>query len=218
MVIYEWPAMKDMNGDADRARQLAGALEDLAFRVVLVARECLDMWGSPMQILPPSLVADFVCGAGVADPRLVLLSLDSPPAVAFIVSTYWYFPTRPSLVDGWSPVLRSLAPQCKIIAMVDVVRPACSFCLIPQSKSCCRPLDDRLDCTGACSWMHPRVCVCVRLCVCAFFCVHTYAYVFSRFFFVRVAASEPSECCSAASAAVGGGSPRSSACCRGVRG
>jgi len=27
LIIYEWPAMRDMNGDADRARQLAGALE-----------------------------------------------------------------------------------------------------------------------------------------------------------------------------------------------
>jgi len=174
--------------------------QGLGFQVAHVARECLGMWGSPIENLPPSLVANFTCGVEAADPRSRLLvsptphtpspklallhstpctllsltllappraphtlnpapytlntlfvprrepwnpkpctlhptpyavpcksytsplppplpppphhhqALDRPPAVALIVSTYWYYPQRPSLVDAWAPVLRAVAP------------------------------------------------------------------------------------------------------------
>lgn len=79
-----------MNGDAERCRQLSGVLERLDYRVVVVVRECLGMWGSPLDNLPPSLLPDYVCGPSADNARRLLLAQPHPPTVAFAVSTYWY--------------------------------------------------------------------------------------------------------------------------------
>jgi len=120
LVVYEWPPMADMNGDAERARQIAAALEKEGYKVTVIARECLWMWGEPSETIPPSLRARYSCGH---DGQEVsgFLSSRSSFSLAFIVSTYWYHPGRPSLLQMWVPGLRALHPRCKVISMVDVL-------------------------------------------------------------------------------------------------